>query len=59
MTLPLRPVVKNALLILTCLGMLSIYLDRVIVVYLAQRSANSSQAEAVERAIRLVPDDAE
>jgi tetratricopeptide (TPR) repeat protein len=58
-TLPLRPVVKNAVLILTCLGMLSIYLDRVIVVYLAQRSAHSSQAEAVERAIRLVPDDAD
>jgi tetratricopeptide (TPR) repeat protein len=58
-TPPLRRLVKNALLILTCLGMLSIYLDRVIVVYLAQRSADSSQAGGVERAIRLVPDDAE
>jgi tetratricopeptide (TPR) repeat protein len=58
-TLRLRPAVKNAVLILTCLGTLSIYLDRVIVVYLARRSADSSKPGGVERAIRLVPDDAE
>jgi hypothetical protein len=54
--LPLRPPVRNVLLVLMCLGTLSIYIGRVVRVYLARRSADSSQ---VERAIRLVPDDAE
>lgn len=43
------------MLALMCLGTLSIYLGRVVRVYLARRSADSSQ---VERAIRLVPDNA-
>jgi hypothetical protein len=47
------------LLVLMCLGTLSIYIDRVVRVYLAQRSADSFQGEGVKRAIRLVPDDAE
>jgi len=42
-----------------CLGTLSIYIGRVVRVYLARRSADSSQVEGVERAIRLVPDNAE
>jgi len=57
--LPLRPLVRNVLLVLMCLGILSIYIGRVIRVYLARRSADSSQVEGVERAIRLVPDNAE
>ncbi len=55
----LRPPVRNVLLVLMCLGILSIYIDRVVRVYLARRSANSSQVEGLKRAIRLVPDDAE
>jgi len=57
--LPLRPPVRNALLVLMCLGTLSIYIDRVVRVYLARRSAGSSQVAGLERAIRLVPDNAE
>jgi hypothetical protein len=58
-TLPLRPLVRNAVLVLMCLGTLSIYIDRAMRVYLARRSADSLQVEGVERAIRLVPDNAE
>lgn len=46
-------------MVLMCLGTLSIYIDRVVRVYLAQRSADSFQGEGAKRAIRLVPDDAE
>ncbi|MGA8065876.1 MAG: hypothetical protein WCA47_00995 [Terriglobales bacterium] len=56
---PLHPRVRSACLVLFCLGALSIYVARILRVYLAQRSAVSSQVEGVERAIRLVPDDAE
>ena len=59
MRLSLRPSVRNVLLVLMCLGTLSIYIDRVVRVYLARRSADSFQVEGVERAIRLVPDNAE
>ena len=59
MRLPLRPVVRNALLVLMCLGTLSIYIGRVVRVYLARLSADSSQVECIKRAIRLVPDNAE
>jgi tetratricopeptide (TPR) repeat protein len=58
-TLPLRPHARNALLVLICLGTLSIYVGRVVGVYLALRSADSSEVGGVERAIRLVPDNAE
>ena len=48
------------MLVLICLGILAIYLGRMVRVYLARRSANSSsQVEGIERAIRLVPDNAE
>ncbi len=56
---PLRPSVRSALLVLMCLGTLSIYGDRVVRVYLARRSVDSSQLEGLKRAIRLVPDNAE
>src|ERR1022692_667999 len=59
MRLPLPPLVRNVLLVLMCLGTISIYLDRVVRVYLARRSADSSHVEGVARAIRLVPDNAE
>lgn len=59
MRLPLRPPLRNALLVLMCLGTLSIYIDRVVRVYLARRSADSSQLEGLKRAIRLVSDNAE
>lgn len=59
MNLTNRPLLRNACLVLICLGTLSIYIARVVRVYLAQRSADSSQVEGVERAIRLVPEDAE
>ena len=59
MRLPLRPPVRNALLVLMCFGTLSIYVDRVVRVYLARRSADSSQVAGLKRAIRLVPDNAE
>jgi tetratricopeptide (TPR) repeat protein len=55
----LRPPVRNTLLVLMCLGTLSIDIDRVVRVYLARRSADSSQLEGLKRAIRLVPADAE
>ncbi len=47
------------MLVLICFGALSIYLGRVIRVYRAQRYADSLQADAVEHAMRLAPDDAE
>jgi hypothetical protein len=56
---PLPPVPKKFLLVLLCLGMLSIYVGRVAVVYVAQQSADSSQGEGLERAIRLEPGNAE
>jgi tetratricopeptide (TPR) repeat protein len=60
---PLRPGTKKALLIVLCLGALSIYVARVVNVYLAQSLGNSSQRESqiadLERAIYLVPRNAE
>jgi tetratricopeptide (TPR) repeat protein len=58
-TPPLRPIIRNVSLVLICVGMVSIYIARVARVYLAQRSASSSQIEGAEHAIRLVPDNAE
>jgi len=46
-------------LVLICFGTLSVYVGRVVRVYRAQRDSDSLQADAVEHAIRLVPDDAE
>jgi hypothetical protein len=54
-----RPLIRKALLTLTCVAALSIYIDRVVCVYLARRTVDSLQAGSLERAIRLVPDDAE
>lgn len=59
MTFSLRSAVGKALLFLACLAGLSIYIDRVVRVYLAQRYANSSQADNLQRAIHLMPEDAE
>ncbi len=63
MIAPLRPRTKNALLTLLCVGMLSIYIARVLAIYLAQSLADASQGERritdLERSIRLAPDDAE
>ena len=56
---PLHPLVRNVLLVVVCLGTLSIYLNRVARVYFARRSADSASVEGVERAIRLAPDNAE
>jgi tetratricopeptide (TPR) repeat protein len=56
---PLRSLVKNAVLTVVCLATVSIYVERVIAVYLAQRSADSSDVEVLGRANRLVPGDAE
>jgi Carbohydrate binding domain len=57
--LPAPPRVSKAFLVLICLGIILIYVGRVVRVYLAQRSADSLQVADLERAIRLVPDDAE
>jgi tetratricopeptide (TPR) repeat protein len=61
--LPLHRGTKKALLILLCLGVLSIYVGRVAELYFAQSLADSSQPEyriaGPERAIQLAPDDAE
>lgn len=59
MRLPLRPLARKSLLVLLFLGILSIYISRVATVYRAQRFADSSQVEGLERAIRLSPHDAE
>jgi tetratricopeptide (TPR) repeat protein len=58
-TLPKRSLTRDALLILTCVVTLTIYIYRVVAVYLAGRLADSSQVADLERAIRLVPDDPE
>jgi tetratricopeptide (TPR) repeat protein len=66
-TLPLRPTMKRALLVLVCVGFVSIYILRVRRVYLAQRSVYSAgvdvrvdqQLKEIERAVHLVPDNAE
>jgi hypothetical protein len=54
---------KKPLLILLCLGILSIYVARVVKIYLAQSLADSPQREyrvaGLEQAIQLAPDDAE
>jgi tetratricopeptide (TPR) repeat protein len=57
--LPLGSGVTKALLVLICLGTVSIYVGGVLRVYRAKRSADSLQVEDLERAIRLVPDNAE
>jgi hypothetical protein len=57
-TQPSQPLIRKILLILICLGTLSIYLGRVAVVYCA-RSADSAKAADLERYIRWMPDDAE
>ena len=63
MILPLRRGMKKPLLILLCLGILSIYVARVVKIYLAQSLADSPQREyrvaGLEQAIQLAPDDAE
>jgi len=64
---PLRSTIKHALLVLVCVGFVSTYSLRVVRVYLAQRSVYSAGIEArgdqqlqeIERAVRLVPDNAE
>jgi tetratricopeptide (TPR) repeat protein len=58
-TPPLRLLIRKALLLLICVGIAAIYATRVARVYLAQRAADSSSLEGVERAIRLTPDNAE
>jgi len=58
-TPPLTPLVRRALLVLVCLGIVSTYFARVASVYLAERCAISSQVGDLERAIRLAPGDAE
>lgn len=67
MTLPLRPILRQALLVLVCVGFVPVYLLRVVRIYLAQRSVYSAgvetrvdeQLKETERAIQLVPDNAE
>jgi hypothetical protein len=54
-----RPLIRKALITLVCMAVLAIYINRVVHVYLAQRTLDSLQAGSMERAIRLVPDDAE
>jgi tetratricopeptide (TPR) repeat protein len=54
-----RPIIRKALLVLVCIGIVSLYINRVARVYLAQRSAGSGQLSGVERAIHLVPGNAE
>lgn len=56
---PLRSLIRKALLVLMCLGALSIYVGGAVGVYLARRSADSSSVEGVERAMRLAPYNAE
>jgi len=55
----LKPAIRKAGFILICLGMSLFYVSRVVRVYIAQRSAESLETRDIERAIRLVPDDAE
>jgi Tfp pilus assembly protein PilF len=65
--LPLGSLIRNLLLFLICVGIVSIYVVRVARVYLSRRSANSAEVEGqvgvqvaeMERAIRLAPDNAE
>ncbi len=62
-SLTLPPRARKVLLVLVCVGAVSLYTARVATVYLAQQAADSYQKEdqraAIERAMRLVPDDAE
>jgi len=58
-TLSLRSAVGKSLLVLMCLGTLSIYIGRVVRVYLAERYADSLTVADAERAMRLVPGDAD
>ena len=58
MTRPDRTLQANILLVLFCASFLSVYCTRVVRVYLAQRSAESIDIAGLERAIRLVPDNA-
>jgi tetratricopeptide (TPR) repeat protein len=55
---PPQPLVRKLLLILTCLGTVSIYLGRVLAVYGA-RSANLATIADLQHDIRWLPDDAE
>jgi hypothetical protein len=63
----LRSAIKQALLILVCVGFTSIYLLRVARVYLAQKNVYSAEIEEqsdqqlkeIEHAVKLVPDNAE
>ncbi len=59
MTLPPRPQLAKALLLLFTACALSIYMDRVIRVYRAQRYADSVQVQDIQHAIRLLPGNAE
>jgi hypothetical protein len=51
--------IRKVLLVLICVGIVSLYINRAARVYLAQRSASSGQLDGVERAIRLAPGNAE
>jgi len=46
-------------LVVICVGIVSLYINRMARAYLAQRSAGSGQLDGVERAIHLVPGNAE
>lgn len=52
-------VIRKAGLVLLCLGISWFYVARIVRVYVAQRSAESFEIESIQRAVRLVPDDAE
>jgi tetratricopeptide (TPR) repeat protein len=67
LTPPGHPIIKKVLLVLVCVGVVSIYINREVRVYLAQRSVYSAGVDArvdqqlreIERAVQLVPDNAE
>lgn len=54
-----RLILRQALLVVICVGFVGIYVSRVVRVYLAQRSAKAGQIAGIERAIRLVPGNAD
>jgi tetratricopeptide (TPR) repeat protein len=55
----LGPFLRKVLLVVLCLGTVSVYVGRVIRVYFAERSADTFEVANLERAIQLVPDNAE
>ena len=59
MSPPQRALLGKVLFVLLCVGFVAIYCNRVLRVYIAQRSAESSAiVPGLERAIRLVPENA-